>query len=102
MKEISECDFEQMEKLLIEKAKAWISGPNFQSTISIDNTPFEQFEGFKARATFNGKWVFKAIVRQGYSGVTSPSLAQSLEFAKNEKAQWLAEYKRTSTNLLET
>lgn len=94
-------DFEQMEKLLIEKAKAWISGPNFQSTISSDNTPFEQFEGFKARATFNGQWLFKAIVRQGYSGITSPSLVQSLEIAQNEQAQWLAEYKRTSTNLLE-
>lgn len=101
MQHLTQSDFEQMEKLLIQKAKAWISGPNFQSTISSDNTPFEQFEGFKARATFDGKWVFKAIVRNGYSGITSPKLAQSLEFAQNEQAQWLAEHKRTSTKLLE-
>jgi len=99
MTKISECDFEQMEKLLIKKAKAWRSGRNFQSNISSDNTPFEQFDGFRARANFNGKWLFKAIVREGYLGVPSPSLAQSLEFAQNEKAQWLEKYKRESTSL---
>lgn len=99
MKNISKFDFEQIEKLLIRNAKAWMLGPNFQSTVSSDNTPFEDFDGFKARATFNGKWLFKAIVRQGYSGLSMPSLAQSLEIAQNEKAQWLEDHKRESTTL---
>jgi hypothetical protein len=93
MAHFTESQIEQIEELLIRKAKQWRAGPHFLSTISSDNTPFEQFDGFRARATFDRRWLFKAIVRQGYSGVPSRSLAKSLEFAQNEEAQWLAEHK---------
>lgn len=99
MKNISKLDFEQMEKLLIKKAKEWISGRNFESTISTDNTPFEQFDGFRARAIFKGDWLFDVQVRQGYKPFPNTSLAKALELAQNEKAKWLEDHKRESTNL---
>lgn len=94
--------FQGWEAMLLKKAKEWRSGPNFKSTISgFDNTPFEQFEDFKARATFEcGVWLFKVIARWGYSGVPCTTLAESFLIAIKEREEHRAEIKKTLEKLI--
>jgi len=52
--------------------------------------------GYKVRATkeHGGKWVFKAIVRQGYTNKPYQTLQESIEAGEKEKEKWLEEMRQ--------
>lgn len=85
-------NYAETETKLIQAATSWRESANYQRTASSDNTPFEQFDEFRARAimTTSG-WMFKAIVRSGYSGESRANLADSLAVAQKERQQWIDE-----------
>ena len=93
--------FQGWEAMLLKKAKEWRDGPNFQSTMSgYDNTPFEEIQDFKARATFErGVWLFRVIARRGYCGVPCTTLAESFLIAIKEREEHRAEIKKTLERL---
>ena len=83
------------EKRLIALAESWRSSHNFQSTGRTDNTPFQDLDGYRARAILTERgWEFMAVIRRFNSGGNQPTLQQSLEKARLNYAIWLDDMRK--------
>ncbi len=81
--------YTQVEQELIQAAQQWRESGNHESSITYDNTPYKDIgNGLRARATKeSGKWVFKCIARQGFTGQTFDTLQQSVDHAVRENEE---------------
>lgn len=87
--------YKQIEKQLIASAMRWRESPDYKSTIGFDNTPFTQFETFKARAIWKNKaWYFRAYIRQGYYGKDCLTLEESFNHALKEQKERRDEWEK--------